>query len=314
MTTTLNILDRFRGCMLGLAVGDALGSPFEGIDGYGIYKTFGVAINIVRNPPVDGSLEYTDDTEMMIGLAEALLESGRVDEDVLMAAFARNFDVRRGYGAGAKQIIATAQTGGDWRRKSQELFPNGSFGNGAAMRVAPIGLLFQHDLDRVEREAVLSAQVTHRHPLGIDGARTIALAVAMAAQPEAFDRSAFIAEIYARATTMEFQEAIEKVALAGTDFSPLSLGHGVEAHRSAITAVAIFDQNRDSYEETLSGALRVGGDTDTIAAMAGAISGARLGHAAIPTHLLERLENGTRGRDYIDDLARRMFEHIQFRG
>ena len=68
-------------------------------------------------------------------------------------------------------VIEAIAEGGDWRRIAASHFPGGSLGNGAAMRVAPIGLLFNHDLDRVMVEARLSALPTHIHPLGIEGAQ-----------------------------------------------------------------------------------------------------------------------------------------------
>ena len=71
------LAEHFRGCLLGLALGDALGAPFEGIDAYGIYSAFGPAREIVDRPPVE-SLFYTDDTQMMIGVADALARDGRI--------------------------------------------------------------------------------------------------------------------------------------------------------------------------------------------------------------------------------------------
>jgi len=303
------MVDRFRGCMLGLAVGDAVGSPFEGVDGYGIFTTFGRAIDIVAHPPVE-ELTYTDDTEMMIGVAEALIEAGACETESLAQAFGRNYDPRRGYGMGAKKILQSIKDGQDAVHLPDSVFPGGSFGNGGAMRVAPVGLLFHKDLDRTDHEASRSATVTHRHPIGIDGARMIAVAVAMAARPDHYDRTAFFAELYGRAQTDEFRERIMTAALQGREISPSSLGHGVEAHTSVVTAILCFDQFRDSFEQTLASAIRAGGDVDTIAAMACALSGARLGAAAIPPHLLDRLENGPRGRDYIDGLAVQLYHRL----
>src|SRR4051812_20536366 len=183
-----NLPDRFRGCLLGLAVGDAVGSPFEGLDAYGIYTGFGGARQIVAKPPVE-VLTYTDDTQMMIAVAETLLRDGRIDEASLMAAFVENFEAGRGYGQGARRLIETAREGGDWAALAHTLFPGGSLGNGGAMRVAPVGLLFHRDLDRVWSEAAASARPTHRHPVGIEGAQLIALAVAIATRGEPFDRA-----------------------------------------------------------------------------------------------------------------------------
>ena len=100
-------------------------------------------------------------------------------EQELCAAFAENYDPARGYGQGARRVIEAMATGDDW----QELplvFPGGSYGNGAAMRaLAPVGLLFCDDLERVAAEAERSSRPTHVHPLGMDGARLIAIAVAI---------------------------------------------------------------------------------------------------------------------------------------
>lgn len=304
------MIERFRGCLLGLAVGDAVGLPFEGIDGYGIFQSFGRAIDIVRSPPVE-NLSYSDDTQMMIGVAETLIEFGDADPANLATAFGRNYDPGRGYGGGAKKILQAIKDGKDASSMPDTVFPGGSFGNGAAMRVAPIGICFHRDLDRVAYEAARSAQVTHRHPVGVEGAVVLATAVAMAIQPHVYDRATFYAELYGRVATDEFRERIETASTSGNDISPSSLGHGVEAHTSVVTAVLCYDQFRDSYEQTLASAIRAGGDVDTIAAMACAISGASLGITAIPQHLLDRLENDEQGRDYIDLLAVKLFERFE---
>lgn len=115
------MLDRFRGCILGQAVGDALGAPFETMPASAIYYGFGFARKIVAAPPVD-RLEYTDDTQMMIGVAQTLIAHGRIKQDELMAAFVANFDSGRAYGPGTHRIIDLAATGG---RCPQASFPAG---------------------------------------------------------------------------------------------------------------------------------------------------------------------------------------------
>lgn len=301
-------LDRFRGCLLGLAVGDALGAPFEGLDAGILYASFGPTQNVVSNPPVEGTLFYTDDTQMAIGVAEALAERGRVEEESLAAAFAANFEADRGYGAGAAQILQTMAAGGDWRYLAETQFPGGSYGNGAAMRVAPVGLLFHDDLGRVAEEARRSALPTHLHPLAIDGARLVALAVALALRGGPFDRAAFFGELEGRAETEEFREQLYLAAALSPDDPVSRFGSSLPAHRSVTTAIACFAADPDDYTAVIAHAIGLGGDTDTLAAMAGAVSGARLGIAAVPPHLLDRLEDGPKGRGYIDRLATRLFE------
>lgn len=298
-------LDRFQGCILGHAVGDALGAPFEGIPPEAIYYQFGSARKIVAHPPVE-KLVYTDDTQMTIGVSEALLADGRIVEESLCAAFVANYEPNRGYGPGARLILRAMSDGGAWREVAQGVFPGGSLGNGAAMRAAPIGLMFHADLDRLMEEAKLSALPTHMHPVGVEGAQLIALAVAMALRPDPFDRDLFYEALLSRAMTEEFRYPLSLAAKLGPDDTIAQFGHSLEAHRSVVTAIACFCEHPDSYPDVIARAIGLGGDADTIAAMARAISGARLGISSIPSHLLELLENGVKGRDYLFDLASRL--------
>lgn len=302
---TVSKSDRFRGCLLGLAVGDAFGAPFEGMPADAIYYSFGFARKIVAKPPMD-SLTYTDDTQMMIGVAEAILESRRIEEASLVRAFVRNFDPGRGYGQGARKILDLMASGGNWRELSRTIFPGGSLGNGAAMRVAPVGLFFHDDLDRVAEEAARSAYPTHVHPVGVEGAQLIALAVALVMRNERFDKDAFYSELMARAGTEEFQRQLAKAARLGPEDSIAGFGSTLEAHRSVVTAIACFASSPESYVEVIARAVGLGDDTDTVAAMAGAISGAHLGVGALPKHLLALMENGPKGRDYIDELSKKL--------
>src|SRR6478735_3150275 len=108
---------------------------------------------------------------MTIGVAETLVARGEIVEQHLCSAFVANFVPSRGYGRGARAVLDAMEEGRDYRAVAERHFPGGSFGNGAAMRVAPIGLLFHNDLDRVDREAEISALPTHAHPIAVDGAR-----------------------------------------------------------------------------------------------------------------------------------------------
>lgn len=272
-----------------------------------IYYGFGFARKIVAAPPVD-QLEHTDDTQMMIGIAETLIAHGRIKQDELMAAFVTNFDSNRAYGSGTHRIIDQAAGGGDWRALSASIFPGGSLGNGAAMRVAPIGLMFHDSLDVADEQAVHSAVVTHSHAIGIDGARMMAMAVALAMRDGAFDRGSFFDQLLSRAATEEFADALTAARNLTPDGPIGQLGTSLEAHRSMPTAIACFASHPDSYGDAVGRAIGLGGDTDTLAAMTGALSGARLGIASIPKHLLAMLENGAKGRDYLDRLACRLHD------
>lgn len=302
-------LDRFVGCLLGQAVGDALGAPYEGLPADNLFWGYGRPDELVKNPSGE-KLFYTDDTQMMIGVAETLVEHGAIVEDDLCQAFASNYDPRRGYGRGARRILETIADGGDWRGLATTIFPGGSLGNGAAMRVAPVGLLFGDDLDRVEKEAELSAAPTHVHPIGVEGARLMALAVALASR-RPFERRSFYRELLGRCRTEEFRWQLRAASRMSYHSQVSVFGNSLEAHRSVITAIACFTTCPDSYEDAVGKAIGLGNDTDTLAAMAGAISGAQLGIAAVPAALLERLEDGRRGRRYVRRLARKLHRRYQ---
>jgi poly(ADP-ribose) glycohydrolase ARH3 len=291
--------------LIGLAVGDATGAPYEGMPADMIFR-MGPAYSIVETPS-DRIRYYTDDTQMAIGVAETLIECGEIREEALCAAFARNYDPARGYGQGARRIVEAMIEGEDWRSLASSLFPGGSLGNGAAMRVAPVGLMFCDDLDRVAEQAELSVLPTHLHPIGIDGARLIAVAVALATRDGPFSRRDFLGELKKRAMTEEFQWQLSVAEQLRPDDSLTGFGNSLEAHRSVITAISCFAGSPDSYSGAISRAIGQGDDADTLAAMAGAISGARMGINGIPAHLIESLEDGKHGRTNTIELADKLY-------
>jgi poly(ADP-ribose) glycohydrolase ARH3 len=294
--------DRFIGCLLGLAVGDALGANFEGQSAESVTARYPTARHLIQNPPA-GEQWYTDDTQMAIGVAETLAACGRLDERHLCQRFAANYVAGRGYGRGARVIIEAMIAGEDYKWLAANHFPGGSFGNGAAMRVAPVGLMFHHNADRLWDEARLSALPTHTHPLGIEGAQLLALAVGLAVNSAEIDREVFLSALCERCQAVDYSGPLRRAARLSEPADIALFGNGIEAASSVVTAIAAFTMAPDSYEQTIGSAILLGGDTDTIAAMAGAISGAFLGKRSIPDHLLEQLEDREQGRSYIYDLA-----------
>lgn len=134
---------------------------------------------------------WTDDTHMALSIVEVLQKFGRIDQDALAQAFARRYQAEpyRGYAGGAIRLLKRVSAGEDWRDISPTLFGSGSYGNGAAMRAAPIGGYFCDDVRRAAQEAQLSAVVTHAHLEGQAGAIAVAVAAAIAANnPHPHDR------------------------------------------------------------------------------------------------------------------------------
>lgn len=306
-SSNATLRERFEGCLLGLAVADGLGAPYEGLTSDDIFYRFGDAAHIVTNPDGD-TLFYTDDTEMMIGVAETLVSSGHIDEEGLMAAFVENYHPERGYGRGARQILEAAASGEDWRETARTIFVGGSLGNGAAMRVAPVGLLFHGDHERLWSEACRSAVPTHLHPVGIEGAQLLALAIGLVTGATEVSRKALLKALMTRATTEPFQWAL-RFALKIKRGDPISgLGSTLHADRSVITAIVCFADSPTDFNAAVGRAIALGDDTDTVAAMTGCLVGAFAGIQAVPRELLEKLENTPKGRDHIRRLASDLYQ------
>ncbi len=141
------------------------------------------------------------------------------------------------------------------------------------MRVAPVGMMFRHHHALLWEQAERSALPTHVHPLGVEGAQVLALAVGLASATDQLDREEFCAALSARCTSLEFSGPLARAGRL-SDLQDLGLfGNGIEATASVVTAIAAFGLTPESFEQTVGNAILLGGDTDTIAAMAGAISG-----------------------------------------
>jgi poly(ADP-ribose) glycohydrolase ARH3 len=306
-----NLRDRFEGCLLGLAVGDALGGRFEAQSADAIRARFPSAEQLIAYPKDE--IWYTDDTQMAIGISEALIERGEIVEDVLCRAFVANYVPSRGYGRGARAVLDAMEDGGDYRQVAEQHFPGGSFGNGAAMRVAPLGLLFRDDRKRLWQQARLSALPTHLHPLGIEGAQLLALAVAICSRIERFDGAEFFDKLLAVCESAEYRAKLEAAAKVQSSDELAGLGNRIEALHSVPTAIASFALTPESFEDTVCNVIFLGGDTDTLAAMAGALSGAYLGIGRLPGRLVGLLESSPKGRAYIQQIAGQLFSVYQCR-
>jgi poly(ADP-ribose) glycohydrolase ARH3 len=298
-----NRSDAVAGALLGTFVGDALGMPYEGLSAAAIPSR----LEMVEARRGKGT--YTDDTEMMIVLAESLLEHGRVNEERLAEAFLERCDPARGYGAGTLEVLALWRQGVPVDAAAGRLFDGeGSLGNGAAMRIAPIAVLFADSPDELRAQAERSARLTHAHPLAVDAAIAQAAAIAAALRGEDI-----IAAARSAARHPAMRGRLDQVAaLLGSDLRPATvgerLGNSPIGHESVPTAMFAAASHTE-FEEAVSFAVRCGGDTDTLGAMAGALAGAASGRASIPARWLDALEDGHRGRRYVERLAGALLVH-----
>jgi ADP-ribosylglycohydrolase len=150
----------------GLSVGDAIGAAFgEGV------TSEAVAAQISERILPAAPWQWTDDTHMAISIIEILADFEEIDQDALAELFAERFteDPYRGYAAGAARLLTQIMEGGDWRELSPRLFDSGSYGNGGAMRAAPIGGYFSGQPKVAAKEARKSAIITHAHSEGQAG-------------------------------------------------------------------------------------------------------------------------------------------------
>jgi len=294
--------DQFTGCFLGLALGDALGAPFEGGP---IERLLWLLIGRTRG----GQRRYTDDTQMSLDVAESLCICNGIDQDDLAATFAANYRWSRGYGAGAAKVLKRIRKGAHWHEVNCLIYPDGSYGNGAAMR-APIAALFFHGDDTEILHAVVKiSEITHAHPLAIEGAGLIALATSYALSRITPDE--LFKRVRVHSKLEKFQIRIETARQwIATGKSPepttvvLELGNGIAAVDSCVTALYIAVRHFDSpFSDMLRFIQKCSGDTDTIGAMSGAVWGAYNGSNGLKCSGRERLESASR----IEQLALKLY-------
>jgi poly(ADP-ribose) glycohydrolase ARH3 len=292
--------------MIGSALGDAIGE---------LAFAFPEKSSLINKLDLNKMLRYTDDTAMAIGLAESIIEMGGIKEQHVGDTFKKNFiqEPWRGYASGPPTVFSLVEEGGiTYYEAARSLFGGqGSLGNGAAMRIAPVGL-FYHESSELNLHSNISAQVTHAHPVGMDGAFMQSLAVAQATKldPEAdFKAELFIENLVKNAKTQQIQKKMKLIGeLIDQKISEYAaarqLGQTVAVDESMPFAVYAFLRYPQSFEDCLFCAVLNRGDRDTIGAMACAISGAYLGIEAIPDSWIKKLENSSK----IKELATKLLE------
>lgn len=299
--------DRFRGALVGTAIGDALGSPLEG-------RARVDQADVDRVLDGTGHARFTDDTAMTLAFARSLADHGDFDADRLAEAFvaAHREEPWRGYGPGPPRVFARIAEGVPWREAARDQYGGGSFGNGGAMRAAPAALIGFGDLVRTADVAAEQAAITHAHPIGRDGAVLQAVTVGVLLTGRGADGPEAVLDTvrpHLRTSEMVDRLAVVHELLAGPDPAEVvnRLGNGITAQEAVPAAVVAALANLGSFAGAVRFALAIGGDTDTIAAMCGALVGAHLGLAAIPRGWQARVEGVdalTESADRIHDLVR----------
>lgn len=291
---------RFRGCLLGLAAGDAVGTTVEFLPRGG----FEPLTDMVGGGPFGlRPGQWTDDTSMALCLATSLVESGRFDPHDQMVRYVRWVD--DGYLSSTGACFDVGGTVDDalrrFKRTGQPVAGSDdprAAGNGCIMRLAPVPMYFMPDLASAERYGGESARTTHGAAECVDACRLLARVIGRALIGRPKDEVAF-----GDRDTFDGAEAI--VAIARGDYRHKDearirgSGYVVDSLEAALWSF----HHTDSFADAILTAANLGDDADTTAAVCGQIAGAFYGVDAIPAHWLARLAM----RDAIGALADRLY-------
>lgn len=266
-----------RDSLEGLSVGDALGAQF--------FVPGSSVPDLLSGRPPAAVWPWTDDTEMACSVYTELHDRGSVDRDALAAVFADRCEPYRGYSGGTVAVLHRIRDGLPWAEAAGALFDGrGSWGNGAAMRVAPLGAWFAGNPDRAAAEAARSAEITHRHPEAVIGAMAIAVAAGHAA-----------ATRETGCTAQELIDAVQPYLVDGRTATGIRRTRGLLGATVAEAAYELGNGAQVSAQDTVpftlwaaatyltdypaavTACVEAGGDADTTAAIVGGIVAAHTG-------------------------------------
>ena len=234
--------------MLGAVVGDIIGSYYE------FHKIKTKEFELFHQQS-----RFTDDTTLSVAIAKSILDDESYLDNVVDFGL-RYFEV--GYGSGFKK----------WLKGSEHL-PYNSWGNGSAMRVSAVAWAFDSE-DKVLEEAKKSAEITHNHPEGVKGAEATALAIFMARKGETKER---IREEISKRFEYDLSRTVDEIRP--------EYKFEVSCAKSVPESIICF-LDSDSFEDAIRNAISLGGDADTMGAIAGSIAEAYYG---IPKEIEEKI-------------------------
>jgi ADP-ribosylglycohydrolase len=240
---------------------------------------------------------------MALSIVSHLRQNGEIHQDRLAAEFALRYkqESYRGYGYGMHVLLQRIHEGQSWKEASKSLFAGqGSFGNGAAMRVAPLGAYFADSIETVIDQARASAEVTHAHPEGIAGAIAVAVAAAWAwhlrKRAVHVTCSEFLEILLPSVPESEVKTKMQQARDLGDGISALlaaeQLGNGskISAQDTVPFVLWCAGHSLGSYEQAIRATIEVGGDVDTNCAMVGGIVVLSSGTEEIPSPWLKARE------------------------
>lgn len=302
--TDISTEQRFVGCLLGLALGDCLGAYWEGYPGTELAEAYYDG----RYDPVNLRMsQWTDDTAMAMATAQSIVECGGVDGADLAAKYLKWFEAGgRGIGRATYHSMKRLEAGTPWNEAGHQ----GQYaaGNGVAMRIAPVGLWHTFDPEGLEEDCRVCGVITHRNEEALAAAVAIAYAVVWAAagqlQPDtlAVGLASLLPPTHTADSIIEAGQLIESKVPPLQAFPQLGIG-GTAFETVATVVYCIMHWPTDPVKGLVS-AIVNGGDTDTRAAIVGAIYGAHWGEQVWPSRWLSQLP----GAEGIRQLATQLYE------
>jgi ADP-ribosyl-[dinitrogen reductase] hydrolase len=274
--------ERVVGMILGGAVGDGWGRPYEG-------SVPGLPV------PVPDELVVTDDTQLTIATCEAVLECGHVDPERIAARFVAWYRAGRlsGLGASTLKALRDLDAGFHWALAGAK--GERSAGNGAAMRASPLAL-FLDPFDYASRKSIRDVcRITHHHDEAYVGALAVVLAVRLAIRP-GYHMGRVLEDVREQLPDSQVRDRIAHFATLPDEVTPRQIAEtwgstGFVADSVPIALLAARDSGRRSFSDILQRAIEAGGDSDTIGSITGQVAGAALGSRSIPRDLMARLRD-----------------------
>lgn len=265
------MVEKFEGCILGLAIGDALGMPVEGLSREKVKQIYGEIRDFLPSPYGDLKAgEWTDDTEQTLLLAESIIETTYFSPENFAEKLKSWFFRAHRIGPTSRAAIVRLLKGFSWYESGIE-----SDTCGAAMRVAPIGLVYHFNFNLVERYAEISSRITHSSKTAI--ASSVAVAIAIASKMLDFNDEEMLEEVLKRTENHDSLLA-DKIRFA-YEIRDKDLDYAVEKIGNTISALDVVPMafycafSEKDFESAIIKSANAGGDADSIASICGAIKG-----------------------------------------
>lgn len=283
--------DRYIGCLVGLAVGDALGAPLEFVSRAEVVSNYGEVREMIGGGWLDVEAgEWTDDTQLALALAESIASKQGINPRDIVRRFVE-WAARRPKDIGniTRLAIGYHEQGLAWDAVGPRIHAElggRDAGNGSLMRCAPVGLLRALDPAALTRDSILTSALTHAHPEATWSCVAVNLAIAelVAGRPErSIERVAARIENEVVRETLLAAPGLERAAVK-------SGGYVLDTLSAAVWALT----NHQGFEAVVVAAVNLGDDADTVGAVAGALAGAREGASAIPERWTRQLHQAER--------------------